>query len=191
MCNTIQKIWEEVEWNWFQQDGQQKLYWHWSPDYNWDMNMPISGWNEGLIVYVLAASSPTYPISKSVYDNGWAQNGAIQNGNSYYNITLPLGADRITSYNVCYTKLLRTTSGLTFYQDGVSQGTKTWGTHGAINLVDSKIAGFRIGCGPQGDQTDVSDNWEASTWKGGLDQFRMYNTVLTADEVNTLFVNKQ
>jgi len=84
-----------------------------------------------------------------------------------------------------------TTSGLTFYKDGVSQGTKTWGTHGAINLVDSKIAGFRIGCGPQGDQTDVSDNWEASTWKGGLDQFRMYNTVLTADEVNTLFVNKQ
>lgn len=94
MCNTIQKIWEEVEWNWFQQDGQQKLYWHWSPDYNWDMNMPISGWNEGLIVYVLAASSPTYPIGKSVYDNGWAQNGAIQNGNIYYNITLPLGADK-------------------------------------------------------------------------------------------------
>lgn len=94
MCDTIQKIWEDVEWTWFQQNGQQKLYWHWSPNYNWDMNMPVSGWNEGLIVYVLAASSPTHPIEKSVYDNGWARNGAIKNGKNFYNITLPLGEDR-------------------------------------------------------------------------------------------------
>ncbi len=94
MCDTIQKIWEAVEWTWFQQNGQQKLYWHWSPNYNWDMNMPISGWNEGLIVYVLAASSPTHPITKSVYDEGWARNGAIKNGKNFYGITLPLGEDK-------------------------------------------------------------------------------------------------
>lgn len=94
MCDTIQKIWENVEWDWFQQNGQQKLFWHWSPNYNWDMNMAVSGWNEGLIVYVLAASSPTHSITKSVYDNGFARNGAMKNGKSFYNITLPLGEDK-------------------------------------------------------------------------------------------------
>ena len=94
MCDNIQKIWEGVEWTWFQREGQQKLFWHWSPNYYWDMNMPVSGWNEGLIVYVLAASSPTYPISKSVYDNGWARNGAIKNGKSFYDVLLPLGEDK-------------------------------------------------------------------------------------------------
>jgi hypothetical protein len=53
--------------------------------------MKISGWNEALIVYALAASAETGAISKSVYDNGWAQNGAMENGNSYYGIQLPLG----------------------------------------------------------------------------------------------------
>jgi len=67
------------------------LYWHWSPNNLWAINMQISGWNEALIVYVLAASSNTDSIPKIVYDNGWAQNGAIKNGNSYYGIQLPLG----------------------------------------------------------------------------------------------------
>lgn len=84
----------------------------------------------------------------------------------------------------------KTTSGLTFYKDGVSLGTKTWGTHGAVKLIDSKITSMRIGCGPQGDASDVSDNWLASTWKGGLDQFRFYSTVLTAAEINALFTKK-
>lgn len=94
MCDTIQKIWENVEWDWFQQNGQQKLFWHWSPNYNWDMNMAVSGWNEGLIVYVLAASSPTHAITKSVYVNGFARNGAMKNGKSFYDIMLPLGEDK-------------------------------------------------------------------------------------------------
>ncbi len=93
MCAIIQQLWEKVEWSWFQKNGEQKLYWHWSPNYQWDMNMPITGWNEGLITYVLAASSPTFPITKSVYDNGWASNGAMKNGNSFYGVTLPLGEE--------------------------------------------------------------------------------------------------
>ena len=76
--NRIQALWEQVEWTWFQQNGQKKLFWHWSENYGWKMNMPITGWNEGLIVYILAAASPTYPIEKDVYDNGWAQNGSIR-----------------------------------------------------------------------------------------------------------------
>jgi hypothetical protein len=94
LCTKIQTLWENVEWTWFQQNGQEKLFWHWSPDKGWIMNMPVSGWNEGLIIYVLAASSPTHPITKSVYTNGWANNGSIRNGNNYYGITLPLGESR-------------------------------------------------------------------------------------------------
>ena len=91
MCGVIQQLWEKVEWNWFRKNGENRLYWHWSPAYNWDMNMPITGWNEGLIAYVLAASSPTYAVPKEVYDEGWAKKGAMKNGNPYYGITLPLG----------------------------------------------------------------------------------------------------
>jgi len=55
------------------------------------MNMPIQGWNETLITYVLAASSPTHGITKAAYDSGFAKNGAIKNGNTYYGYQLPLG----------------------------------------------------------------------------------------------------
>lgn len=87
----INQIYKNVDWNWFRKSNENQLYWHWSPNYEFDINLKIKGWNESLIVYVLAASSPTHTIPKLVYDNGWADNGAIKNGNSYYGITLPLG----------------------------------------------------------------------------------------------------
>ena len=80
----ITGLWDSVEWDFFTRDGSNKLYWHWSPTKNWMMNMPIQGWNECLITYVLAASSNTHSITKAVYDNGFARNGAIKNNNSYY-----------------------------------------------------------------------------------------------------------
>ena len=82
--NKIQKLWEGVEWNWYTKGGENVLYWHWSPNYGWDMNFAVRGYNECLIMYVLAASSPTYPISKEVYDKGWAKSGAIVSNKSYY-----------------------------------------------------------------------------------------------------------
>lgn len=92
--SDITRLWEAIEWTWFQKDGAKVLYWHWSPDYEWAKNLPIRGWNESLIVYVLAASSPTYPIAKEVYDEGWASNGGLKNGKTFYGITLPLGSDK-------------------------------------------------------------------------------------------------
>jgi hypothetical protein len=89
--SDINSLWDAIEWNWFRQNEQNVLYWHWSPNYQWVINQQITGWNEALIVYILAASSNTNAISKIVYDNGWAQNGAMQNGNSFYGIELPLG----------------------------------------------------------------------------------------------------
>jgi hypothetical protein len=90
---AINNLWDGVEWNWFRQGGKSVLYWHWSPTLGFIINQPISGWDEAMIVYALAASSPidSNRIPKNVYDSGWANNGAIKNGSSYYGITLPLG----------------------------------------------------------------------------------------------------
>src|SRR4029077_12074771 len=63
----------------------------WSPDKGWIMNVQIKGYDEALITYVLAAASPTHTINPSVYHNGWASNGGIVNGNSYYGFPLPVG----------------------------------------------------------------------------------------------------
>ena len=87
----INTIINRVEWNWFQQNNQSVLYWHWSPDKAWVMNHKIQGWNEALITYVLAASSTNYSIPKTTYDAGWARTGAIANGGNFYGYTLPLG----------------------------------------------------------------------------------------------------
>ena len=93
--DSINSIWKAVDWKWFTQNGNtQSLYWQYNPSYSntsdiW--SIPVTGWNEALITYILGASSPDHAISKSIYDNGWARNGAIKNGNSYYNILLPLG----------------------------------------------------------------------------------------------------
>lgn len=89
--DNIDTLWRNVEWDWFRQNGQQVLYWHWSPDKQWIMNFPIRGWNESLVAYVLAASSPSHAIPKTVYDEGWAQNGAIVNTKNFYGYTLPVG----------------------------------------------------------------------------------------------------
>ncbi len=90
--NDINTLWQNIDWNWFQKDNENVLYWHWSPNYGWEQNLPIRGWNECLITYILAASSPTHSISKAVYDQGWAKNGSMKNGQSYYGYTLPLGS---------------------------------------------------------------------------------------------------
>jgi hypothetical protein len=93
--DSINSIWNAVEWNWFTQNGAANgLYWQYNPSYTnasdiW--SIPVTGWNEALITYVMSASSPNYSISKNIYDNGWAKNGAIKNGNAYYGVTLPLG----------------------------------------------------------------------------------------------------
>ncbi len=87
----INSIWNGVEWNWFRQNNQNVLYWHWSSSNNWAMNFQIRGWNESLITYILAASSSTFGIPPVVYNQGWAGAPGFINGNTYYGYTLPLG----------------------------------------------------------------------------------------------------
>ena len=91
LVTNIDSLWNGIEWSWYRQGGQNALFWHWSPNYGFKINQQISGWDEALMVYALAASSNTDSIPKIVYDNGWALNGNIKNGNTYYGIQLPLG----------------------------------------------------------------------------------------------------
>jgi hypothetical protein len=90
---AINNLWNGVEWNWFRQGGKSVLYWHWSPTVGFIINQPITGWDEAMIVYALAASSTvdTNRIPKMVYDSGWALNGGIKNGSTFFGYTLPLG----------------------------------------------------------------------------------------------------
>lgn len=107
---TITAFWHDVEWDWYRKspDGD-FLYWHWSPDHAWHIGHPLVGWNETLIVYLLAVASPTHPVPASMYYSGWAGQSdvAVQyrrnwsrttagdrftNGNTYYGIKLDVGS---------------------------------------------------------------------------------------------------
>lgn len=79
LAAKIDKLWKEIEFDWHRKNNQNVLYWHWSPKNQWEMNFPVEGYNECLIMYVLAAGSPTHGIPAEVYHEGWARKGAIRN----------------------------------------------------------------------------------------------------------------
>lgn len=107
--NTITRLWEEVEWDWYRKTPDSEvLYWHWSPDAGWHISHPLVGWNEAMIVYLLAIASPTHPVPASLYHTGWAGTSERQvqyrrnwsrttvgdhyvNGTSPYGIKLEVG----------------------------------------------------------------------------------------------------
>lgn len=107
--STITDLWQSVEWDWFRQDSTSDfLFWHWSPDFGWHINHPLVGWNETMIVYLLAIASPTHPVPASMYYTGWAgqskravdyrknwsqteEGDHYANGHEYYGIKLDVG----------------------------------------------------------------------------------------------------
>lgn len=85
----LQNLWYGVDWK-FYTNNENTLYWHWSPNHQWKIDFDVVGYNECLIMYVLAAASPTYGISKEVYDIGWARNGAITSDVTSYDLPVIL-----------------------------------------------------------------------------------------------------
>jgi hypothetical protein len=83
LARRVNKLWKNIEWDWHTKGANNVLYWHWSPNYGWDMNFAVRGYNECLIMYVLAASSPTHPIDPAVYHEGWAMDGKIKTDRKY------------------------------------------------------------------------------------------------------------
>lgn len=80
----ITDIWEDVEWDWYRRNNSGVLYWHWSPNYAWQMNFPLRGFNETHIVYILAIASPTHPVPASLYQSGWASSSSYVNNSIHF-----------------------------------------------------------------------------------------------------------
>ena len=83
------ELWKGIEWEWYT-NNKNGLYWHWSPDYQWEMDFMIEGYNECLITYVMAASSPDHAIDAKTYHDGWARSGNIVSEKEAYGIPLIL-----------------------------------------------------------------------------------------------------
>jgi len=109
LYSRITRLWEGVEWDWYRQnDTSNFLYWHWSPQWGFQIHHPLIGLNETMEVYLLAISSPTHPVPAAMYYSGWAgQNDTAYsyragwsgqtdgdhyaNGKTYYGIKLDVG----------------------------------------------------------------------------------------------------
>lgn len=85
VAHKADDLWKGIDWDYYR-NNKDELYWHWSPKYGWGMNHAIQGYDECMIVYILAASSPTYPIPTSTYHKGWARDGKIKTDITKYNI---------------------------------------------------------------------------------------------------------
>lgn len=90
LIDRINALWHGMEFDWYTRGGQDVLYWHWSPEYEWEMNFPLEGYNECLIVYLLAAASPTHTVPASCYHKGWARSGGIKSDAAPYGYPLEL-----------------------------------------------------------------------------------------------------
>jgi len=74
----ITKLWEGVEWDWYRRGSQSDaLYWHWSSHWAGQIQHRLTGFNETMIVYLLAIASPTHPVPPELYYSGWAGQSQI------------------------------------------------------------------------------------------------------------------
>ena len=109
LAKRITALWEAVEWDWYRQSPDSPfLYWHWSPQWGYQIHHPLIGFNESITAYLLAIASPTHPVPASMYYSGWASqiesaqqyregwsgntDGKLYaNGQTYYGIKLDVG----------------------------------------------------------------------------------------------------
>ena len=99
IAEKINTIWREVNWAWHTKNGEENvLFWHWSPNYGWEKNHAIQGYDETLITHILAASPPTYSIRPDVYYEGWARNGQIEASVITYGYQLVLSHNGSETY---------------------------------------------------------------------------------------------
>jgi hypothetical protein len=95
LATKADNLWKGVEWDWYTK-GENAMYWHWSPNYGWQINFKLEGYNECLIAYIMGISSPTHSIPPAAYHQTWARNGSIINGSSQYGIPVILNYNGAT-----------------------------------------------------------------------------------------------
>jgi len=97
--NLATKLWEGIDWYWYLRrsepgyENNERLFWHWSPNYGWAMNHNVLGYDECMITYLMAIASPTHPIPASCYYHGWASKPDYANGKTFYGYQLPVGTN--------------------------------------------------------------------------------------------------
>lgn len=89
VAKKYDELWKGIEWDWFT-NNKDGIYWHWSPIYEWEMDFMIEGYNECLITYIMAASSPEHFIDPAAYHEGWARGGNIVSDEVAYRMPLIL-----------------------------------------------------------------------------------------------------
>ncbi len=87
LAQKADDLWKGVEWDWYTK-GENALYWHWSPNYEWQMNFKLEGYNECLAAYIMGAASPTHSIPNEAYHQAWTRNGTIVASGSKFGIPL-------------------------------------------------------------------------------------------------------
>ena len=109
LYRRISQLWETVEWDWYRgPEHADYLFWHWSAEWGWQIQHRLTGFNETMITYLLAMSSPTHGVPADLYYSGWASqaewairyragwSGSVDgdhyyNGHTYYGIKLDVG----------------------------------------------------------------------------------------------------
>lgn len=79
--DLAEKIYARVDWRWAQRNatGTQAtnlpnshgITMGWKPEAGWESHDWV-GYNEGMLVYILALGSPTHAVGKDAWDKGWA-----------------------------------------------------------------------------------------------------------------------
>ncbi len=79
--DLAEKIYRRVEWDWAQRnaadtqktdrDNSHAVAMGWKPESGWGRSDWV-GYNEGMLVYILALGSPTHAIDVDAWDKGWA-----------------------------------------------------------------------------------------------------------------------
>jgi hypothetical protein len=109
LYRRITELWRTVEWDWYRDNGSGEfLFWHWSADWGRQIRHRLIGFNEVMITYLLAMSSPTHGVPADMYYSGWASQSKMAqeyregwskskdgnhyyNGNTYFGIKLDVG----------------------------------------------------------------------------------------------------
>lgn len=85
LAAEMDDLWRGIEWDFYTQ-GKDVLYWHWSPRVAFKKDFAVRGHNECLIMYVMAASSPTHGTDADVFHKGYMKDGAVAEGSTYYGL---------------------------------------------------------------------------------------------------------
>lgn len=79
--DLAEAIYRRVDWTWAQRPNtgtqaanlphSRGITMGWRPERGWETHDWV-GYNEGMLVYILAAGSPTHPVGRDAWDRGWA-----------------------------------------------------------------------------------------------------------------------